>query len=68
MSYKLKTRKAASKRMERTPAGKLKHKKAFGSHLLGKKSKKRKHGLRGSAFIDKADAPNLLRSVPYFQK
>ncbi|MFC1512326.1 50S ribosomal protein L35 [Candidatus Latescibacterota bacterium] len=52
---KMKTVKSASKRFKRTASGKLKRHKAFASHILAKKSSKRKRGYRKATTISKAD-------------
>ena len=45
---KMKTTKAAAKRFKSTGTGKLKRNKAYKSHILTKKSQKRKRNLRKS--------------------
>jgi large subunit ribosomal protein L35 len=52
---KLKTHRGAAKRIKRTASGKLKRHKAYKSHILTKKSTKRKRGLRKSTLVSKAD-------------
>jgi len=52
---KLKTHRGAAKRVKRTASGKLKRHKAYKSHILTKKSTKRKRGLRKATVISKAD-------------
>jgi large subunit ribosomal protein L35 len=56
---KQKSHKAAGKRFKVTGAGKLLRKRAMANHLLGKKSSKRKRGLRRPQGVDSPD----LRSV-----
>lgn len=56
---KMKTKSGAKKRFKLTGTGKIKRKHAFKSHILTKKSKKRKLALTHTALVDKAD----LRSV-----
>jgi len=62
---KMKTKSGAKKRFTFTGSGKIKRKHAYKSHILTKKSKKRKRNLTYSAIIDKADEKTirtLLRS------
>ena len=62
---KMKTKSSAKKRFTFTGSGKIKRKHAFKSHILTKKSKKRKRNLTYSAIIDVADEKRirtLLRS------
>ena len=62
---KLKTNKAASKRFKATASGKLKRKKAGLRHILGKKSTKRKRGLRKATLVDKTNEKPMKRLLPY---
>ena len=62
---KIKTKKGALKRLRKTGTGKLTRNKAFASHILTKKSTKRKRNLRKSTLLDKADAKRIARLVPY---
>ena len=48
---KQKTHKGASKRFSLTGTGKVKRKKAFHSHILTKKTTKRKRAMRKSAIL-----------------
>ena len=52
---KLKTKSSAKKRFKVTGTGKLKRKHAFKSHILTKKSKKRKLKLTHDTLVHKAD-------------
>lgn len=52
---KLKTKRAAAKRFKLTASGKIKRAKAFKSHILTKKNKKRKRNLRKGVMVDKAN-------------
>ena len=56
---KVKTKSSAKKRFKLTGSGKIKRKHAFKSHILTKKSKKRKRNLTKSGLIDKADLKNI---------
>ena len=49
---KMKTHKGAAKRFRKTGTGKLKRAKAFKSHILTKKSAKRKRNLRKATLTD----------------
>ncbi len=55
----MKTKSGAKKRFTLTGSGKIKRKHAYKSHILTKKSKKRKRNLTYSAIIDKADEKNI---------
>lgn len=56
---KMKSKSGAKKRFELTGTGKVKRKHAFKSHILTKKSTKRKRNLTYSAIVDKADQANV---------
>ncbi|MEX1001631.1 MAG: 50S ribosomal protein L35 [Crocinitomicaceae bacterium] len=56
---KMKTVSSAKKRFKVTGTGKLKRKHAFKSHILTKKSKKRKARLTKSTLVHKADESNI---------
>lgn len=56
---KMKSKSGAKKRFELTGTGKIKRKHAYHSHILSKKSKKRKRNLTYSTLVDKADAKNV---------
>ncbi len=56
---KLKTHRGAAKRLKRTGTGKLKRHHAYHSHILAKKSRKRKRKLRSSAIVSAADVKVL---------
>ncbi len=62
---KMKTKKAAAKRFKKTGTGKLKRNKAYKSHILTKKSPKRKRNLRKSAITDSANVKNMKKILPY---
>ncbi len=49
---KMKTRSAVKKRFKKTANGHLKRKKAYASHILNKKSTKRKRKLRQGTLVD----------------
>jgi large subunit ribosomal protein L35 len=56
---KVKTKSSAKKRFVLTGSGKIKRKHAFKSHILTKKSKKRKRNLTHFGEVDKADVNNV---------
>jgi large subunit ribosomal protein L35 len=58
---KMKTNPGAKKRFTLTGTGKIKRKHAYKSHILTKKSKKRKRNLTYFGEVDKADQQNIKR-------
>jgi large subunit ribosomal protein L35 len=58
---KMKTNSGAKKRFTLTGTGKIKRKHAYKSHILTKKSKKRKRNLTYFGEVDKADQDNIKR-------
>ena len=56
---KLKTISGAKKRFALTGSGKIKRKHAYHSHILTKKTKKRKRNLDHFAFLEKADVKRV---------
>ncbi len=62
---KIKTHSGAKKRFKLTKKGKVKRGSAFRSHILTKKSTKRKRGLRKIAYADKTNAAAIRRMLPY---
>ncbi|RUM42507.1 MAG: 50S ribosomal protein L35 [Desulfocapsa sp.] len=62
---KMKTKRGAAKRFKKTGSGKIKRSKAFTSHILTKKSTKRKRKLRKSGIVDPANAPTIRKILPY---
>lgn len=60
---KMKSHRGASKRMKLTGSGKLKRNKAYKSHILTKKTAKRKRGMRKSSILTGADTKRMLRSL-----
>jgi len=65
---KLKSNRGAAKRLKTTGTGRIKHYKAFGSHLLTHKTTKRKRNLRGSEILNKQDTKNMKSSFPTYEK
>jgi len=62
---KIKTNRGAAKRFRKTGTGKIRRNKAYTSHILTKKTTKRKRDLRQSVMVAKADVRNISRLVPY---
>ena len=58
---KMKTSRAAAKRFKKTGT----RKKAYKSHILTKKSPKRKRKLRKSAITDSTNVKNMKKILPY---
>jgi len=62
---KMKTKRAAAKRLKRTATGKLKRHIGWKRHLLEAKPPKRKRRLRKATLVAKVDQPRLNVLVPY---
>ncbi|MCK9296651.1 MAG: 50S ribosomal protein L35 [Desulfobulbaceae bacterium] len=62
---KMKTNRGAAKRFKLSGSGKVIRRKAFTSHILTKKSTKRKRNLRQSAVVDSANSKGIKRILPY---
>ena len=62
---KMKTKRAAAKRLKKTGSGKLKRASGWKMHKLEGKDPKRRRRLRKSMLVSKADEPRLQRLVPY---
>ena len=62
---KMKTSSAAAKRFKLTKTGKVKRAKAYKSHILTKKSAKRKRNLRKAGLLSSADAKVMKKILPY---
>ncbi len=60
---KVKTKSAAKKRFTFTGTGKIKRKHAYKSHILTKKSTKRKRNLGYSAIVDPTDLRKVKRML-----
>lgn len=61
---KIKTCRAAAKRFKKTGSGKYKFKKSHASHILTKKTTKRKRSLRQAQIIDKDNMLEVRRLLP----
>ncbi len=62
---KIKTHKGSAKRFSVTKNGKIKRGKAFRSHILNKKTTKRKRKLRKCGYLATANAATIKRMIPY---
>ncbi|MEE9578017.1 MAG: 50S ribosomal protein L35 [Gemmatimonadota bacterium] len=60
---KMKTRRSAAKRFRKTGSGVLRRRRAFSSHILTKKSRKRKRRLRKPTNVSKADTKRVKRML-----
>ncbi|MEA3221981.1 MAG: 50S ribosomal protein L35 [Thermodesulfobacteriota bacterium] len=65
---KQKTNRSAAKRFANTASGKLKRNKAYTSHLLSNKARKRKRNLKKSTLVDSANLSGIKRMLPYCNK
>ena len=61
---KIKTNRAAAKRFRKTGTGKYVYSKSNASHILTKKTTKRKRNLRQSSTIDKTDRKKVRLLLP----
>ncbi|MEW5911700.1 MAG: 50S ribosomal protein L35 [Thermodesulfobacteriota bacterium] len=61
---KIKTNRAAAKRFRKTGSGGLKRNKANASHIMTKKTTKRKRGLRQGEMVDSANLKKVKRLLP----
>lgn len=62
---KLKTHRGARKRFRFTGSGKIRRNRAFASHILTKKSAKRKRNLRKSTIVVPEETKRLKSLLPY---
>ena len=62
---KMKTNRSAAKRFKQSGNGKLIRNKAYKSHILTKKSTKRKRNLRQHAVTDATNVKNMKKIMPY---
>ena len=58
---KMKSHSGAKKRFKLTGTGKVRARHAYSSHILEKKSPKRKRGFRQDVVVSDADAPRIKR-------
>ncbi|MFO7930183.1 MAG: 50S ribosomal protein L35 [Thermodesulfobacteriota bacterium] len=62
---KIKTNRAAAKRFKRTGTGKFTFAKSHASHILTKKTRKRKRALRKKQVMDSTNLKAVRRMMPY---
>ena len=62
---KIKTHSGAKKRFKTTKSGQVKRSHAYTSHILTKKSRKRKRNLRKQEVADVTNQKQLKRLIPY---
>ena len=62
---KIKTHSGSKKRFKVTGTGKIVRSKAFKSHILTKKTSKRKRSLRKSAIVVPANTSAIKKMIPY---
>ena len=62
---KIKTHSGAKKRFKLTKTGKVKRAHAYKSHILNKKTTKRKRNLRKSAIADATNVAKVKKMIPY---
>ncbi|MBV6479554.1 MAG: 50S ribosomal protein L35 [Ignavibacteria bacterium] len=60
---KMKSNRAAKKRFKLTGSGKIKREKAYRSHILTKKSNKRKRQLGKATLVSQPDSKNIKRLI-----
>ena len=60
---KMKTHKGTAKRIKLTSTGKLTRRRAFGNHMLSKKSKSRKRNITTTAVVKGSMAKNVKRAL-----
>jgi large subunit ribosomal protein L35 len=61
---KIKTNRAAAKRFKKTGTGKIVFRKSCGSHILTKKTTKRKRSLRKPQIVAKSDRREIRLLLP----
>lgn len=62
---KIKTNRSAAKRFRTTASGKVRRQKAFSSHILTKKNRKRKRRLRKLGLASNDDLGRIRKLLPY---
>ncbi|MBI2970058.1 MAG: 50S ribosomal protein L35 [Gammaproteobacteria bacterium] len=62
---KLKSNRGAAKRFTKNASGKFKHRQSHRSHILTKKSTKRKRHLRPIIAVNDRDQKAIARMLPY---
>lgn len=61
----MKTHKSSAKRFKISKSGKILRSKAYKSHILTKKTAKRKRNLRKSTEVSSADTKKVKKLLPY---
>jgi len=61
---KIKTNRGAAKRFGKTGSGKIRRNKAFASHILTKKTTKRKRHLRGTSAVHESNVRSVRAMLP----
>lgn len=64
-NQKMKTKRAAAKRFKVTGTGKLVRNKANKSHILTKKTTKRKRKLRRATLVNETNVKTMKKIMPY---
>ena len=64
--FKIKTNRAAAKRFKKKKNGTFKRAKAYKSHILTKKAKKRKRNLRTLTTVDSTNVKQVARMLPNY--
>jgi len=59
----MKSQSGAGKTFRKTASGKYKRKKAYKSHILSSKSRKRKRSLRRATLVSEADSKRVKRMI-----
>ena len=62
---KIKTSRAAAKRVQTTGTVKIGLNKAYKSHILTKKTQNRKRNLRKATVLDQSNVKNMKKILPY---
>ena len=62
---KLKSHRGAAKRFKSTASGRFKRSKAYKSHILTKKTRKRKRKLDTPTLVSEADMKRVTAMLPY---
>jgi len=60
---KMRSNRAAKKRFHLTGSGKVKRNKAYASHILTKKTRKRKRNLRKAGLVDSVDTSRVKAMI-----
>jgi large subunit ribosomal protein L35 len=62
---KIKTSSSAAKRFSISKSGKIKRSKAYGSHILTKKSAKRMRRIKKGGYVSASEKQKITRLLPY---